>query len=56
MEIKWQGFHLRQRGKRGQCKELADNAIHIPLNNMQIAEDFQMMIGHILMKDLKGRK
>jgi D-sedoheptulose 7-phosphate isomerase len=40
----------------GKCKELADNAIHIPLNDMQVAEDFQMIIGHILMKDLKGRK
>ena len=39
----------------GKCKELADNPIHIPINNMQVAEDFQMMIGHILMTDLKGR-
>ena len=39
----------------GKCKELADNPIHIPIDNMQVAEDFQMMIGHILMMDLKGR-
>ena len=39
----------------GKCKELADNPIHIPIENMQVAEDFQMMIGHILMLDLKGR-
>ena len=39
----------------GKCKELAGNAIHIPIDNMQVAEDFQMMIGHILMLDLKGR-
>ena len=37
----------------GKCKKYADNAIHIPLDNMQIAEDFQMMIGHILMLELK---
>ena len=39
----------------GKCKKLAGNAIHIPIDNMQVAEDFQMMIGHILMLDLKGR-
>ena len=39
----------------GKCKELADNPIHIPIDNMQVAEDFQMMIGHILMLDLKGK-
>jgi D-sedoheptulose 7-phosphate isomerase len=40
----------------GKCKELANNAIHIPTESMQIAEDFQMIIGHILMLDLKDRK
>ena len=39
----------------GKCKELAGNAIHIPIDNMQVAEDFQMMIGHIIMMDLKER-
>jgi D-sedoheptulose 7-phosphate isomerase len=39
----------------GKCKELVDNPIHIPIDNMQIAEDFQMMIGHIIMMDLKER-
>ena len=39
----------------GKCKELAGNAIHIPIDNMQVAEDFQMIIGHILMLDLKRR-
>ena len=43
----------------GKCKELAGNAIHIPIDNMQVAEDFQMIIGHILMlrpeeKELKN--
>ncbi len=36
----------------GKCKSLADNAIHLDLNDMQISEDFQMIIGHILMKYL----
>ena len=39
----------------GKCKELAYNPIHIPINNMQVSEDFQMMIGHILMLDLKEK-
>lgn len=39
----------------GKCKELADNTIHIPIDHMQVAEDFQIMIGHILMLDLKER-
>ncbi|MBT3469535.1 MAG: SIS domain-containing protein [Opitutae bacterium] len=39
----------------GKCKEIADNAIHIPIDNMQVAEDFQIIIGHILMLDLKRR-
>jgi D-sedoheptulose 7-phosphate isomerase len=39
----------------GKCRELVDNPIHIPVDNMQIAEDFQMMIGHILMMELKKR-
>ena len=39
----------------GKCKELADNPIHIPIDNMQSRKTFQMMIGHILMMDLKER-
>lgn len=39
----------------GKCRELVDNPIHIPVDNMQIAEDFQMMIGHIIMMELKKR-
>lgn len=39
----------------GECKELADNPIHITIDNMQVAEDFQMIIGHILMLDLKEK-
>ena len=39
----------------GKCKEIADNPIHIPIDNMQVAEDFQIMIGHVLMMNLKGK-
>ena len=37
----------------GKCKELADHSIHIELEDMQIAEDFQSIIGHMLMQWLK---
>lgn len=37
----------------GKCKELADNCIHIVINDMQIAEDFQCIIGHMIMQWLK---
>jgi len=40
----------------GQCKELADNAIHFPINDMQIAEDTQLIIGHICMQWLNKHK
>ena len=39
----------------GKCRDLVDNPILIPVDNMQIAEDFQMMIGHIIMMELKER-
>ena len=34
----------------GKCKNLADVAIHFPVNDMQIAEDLQIVVGHILMQ------
>ena len=34
----------------GKCKELADHFIHIELDDMQISEDFQCIIGHMLMQ------
>jgi len=37
----------------GKCLELADTSIHFPINDMQIAEDLQMVVGHIIMKWLK---
>ena len=34
----------------GQCKRLADVPIHFPVNDMQIAEDLQIIVGHMLMQ------
>ena len=34
----------------GQCKSLANFSIHFPVDDMQIAEDMQLVVGHILMK------
>ena len=40
----------------GQAKDIADIVIHIPVDDMQIAEDLQIIIGHMLMKWLKSKK
>jgi D-sedoheptulose 7-phosphate isomerase len=34
----------------GRCKELADVALHFPVSDMQIAEDLQLVVGHMLMQ------
>jgi D-sedoheptulose 7-phosphate isomerase len=34
----------------GKCKGLADVPIHFPVNDMQIAEDLQIVVGHMLMQ------
>lgn len=34
----------------GRCLKLVDNAIHFPVNDMQIVEDLQLIIGHMLMQ------
>lgn len=36
----------------GKCKELADVPIHFSVNDMQIAEDLQLIVGHMLMQYL----
>ena len=36
--------------KGGRCKSLADLSIHFTVDDMQIAEDMQLVVGHILMK------
>ena len=40
----------------GQCKQLANQAIHFSINDMQIAEDTQLIIGHICMQWLSSNK
>ena len=34
----------------GRCKEVAQNPIHFEVNDMQIAEDLQLIIGHMCMQ------
>lgn len=34
----------------GRCKSLADLSIHFPIDDMQIAEDMQLVVGHMLMQ------
>ncbi len=40
----------------GRCKELADVAIHFPVDDMQISEDMQLIVGHMLMQWLYDRR
>lgn len=40
----------------GKCKTLADVAIHFPIDDMQIAEDMQLIVGHMLMQWLYTKK
>lgn len=39
----------------GECKRLADVPIHFAVDDMQIAEDMQLIIGHMLMQWLAAR-
>jgi D-sedoheptulose 7-phosphate isomerase len=39
----------------GRCLEITDNSIHIPINDMQISEDMQLVIGHMIMQWLRQR-
>lgn len=34
----------------GKCLDLADVPIHFPINDMQISEDLQLVVGHMLMQ------
>lgn len=38
----------------GEAKRLADHVIHSDVNDMQIAEDLQLVIGHMLMQRLNA--
>ena len=40
----------------GQCRELADLAIHFAIDDMQIAEDTQLIVGHLCMQWLNSHK
>ena len=40
----------------GQCKELADLSIHFQIDDMQIAEDTQLIVGHLCMQWLNSHK
>ena len=40
----------------GKCKEIANETIHINVRDMQIAEDSQLIIGHICMQWLNANK
>ena len=40
----------------GRSKSLADVAIHFPINDMQIAEDLQLIVGHMLMQSLQSQQ
>ena len=37
----------------GKCKELADTVIHFEIDDMQIAEDLQLNVGHMLIRWLR---
>jgi D-sedoheptulose 7-phosphate isomerase len=39
----------------GKIKTIADTVIHFPVNDMQMAEDFQLIVGHCLMRILKQK-
>ena len=40
----------------GRCKELAEVPIHFPIYDMQIAEDTQLVVGHLCMQWLNTNK
>ena len=40
----------------GKCKELVDVPIHFPVHDMQIAEDMQLIVGHMMMQWLYSNR
>jgi D-sedoheptulose 7-phosphate isomerase len=40
----------------GMAKALADYAVHVPVNDMQISEDLQLVVGHLMMQWLYAHK
>ena len=41
---------------KGKAKKIAKHVIHTNINDMQISEDFQLIIGHLLMQWLSKKK
>ena len=39
----------------GRCKEIAQHSIHFEIDDMQIAEDLQLIVGHICMQWLNNQ-
>lgn len=39
----------------GRCLAIAEESIHIPVSDMQISEDMQLIVGHMLMQWLNKR-
>jgi len=39
----------------GKCKAIADHTIHIPIDDMQISEDMQLIVGHMVMQYLREK-
>jgi D-sedoheptulose 7-phosphate isomerase len=40
----------------GRCKDIAKNIIHFEVDDMQVSEDLQLIVGHICMQWLCGHK
>ncbi len=40
----------------GRCKAMADTAIHFPVDDMQLSEDLQLVVGHMLMQWLYANR
>jgi len=39
----------------GQCLAIAEESVHVPINDMQISEDMQLIVGHMIMQWLRQR-
>ena len=37
----------------GKCKDLADVVLHFPIDDMQVVEDLQLIVGHMLLQALR---
>jgi len=40
----------------GRAKELAKHAIHVPVDDMQVSEDLQLVVGHLMMQWLYSKR